>query len=98
MFKKTILELEQTNKTLTAKKDEETFALRKNLDLMDKREEVFNPELSKLQSESRELESKMKLLESENNKLLEKLQETKSDLIQNRLRNRTENNLLQEKL
>ena len=52
MFKKTILELEQTNKTLTAKKDEETFALRKNLDLMGKREEVFNTELSKLQSES----------------------------------------------
>jgi len=55
MFEKTILELEQTDETLTAKKDEETFALRKNLDLMDKREDVFNIELSKLQSESREL-------------------------------------------
>ena len=55
MFEKTIPELEQTNETLTSKKDEETFSLRKNLDLMDKREDVFNIELSKLQSESREL-------------------------------------------
>jgi len=81
MFEKTILELEQTNETLTAKKDEETFALRENLDLMDKRDEVFNTELLKLQSESRELESKIKLLEIETNKLFEKLQETESDLI-----------------
>jgi len=81
MFEKTIPELEQTNETLTSKKDEETFSLRKNLDLMDKREEMFNTELSKLQSESRELESKIKLLESETNKLFEKLQETESDLI-----------------
>ena len=94
MFEKTILELEQTNVTFTANKDEEIVALRKSLDLMDKREEVVNTELSQLQSECQELESKIKLLESENNKLLEKLLETESDLVQNRLRNSNENSML----
>jgi len=98
MLEKTILELEQANEVLTAKRDEETFTLRKNLDQMNKREEVLNTELSKLESESRELESKTKLLESENNKLLRKLQKTESELVQNRLRNSTKNSQLQEKL
>ena len=98
MLERTILELEQANEVLTAKRDEETFTLRNNLDQMNKREEVLNIELLKLESESRELESKIKLLESENNKLLRKLQETESDLVQNRLRNSSENSLLQEKL
>jgi len=94
MLERTILELEQANEVLMAKRDEETFTLRKNLDQMNKRNEVLNTELSKLESESRELKSKIKPLESENNKLLRKLQETESDLVQNMLRNSTENSLL----
>ena len=41
-------------------------------ELMNKREEVFNTDLSKLEEESRELELKIELLVSENNQSLEK--------------------------
>ena len=90
-FKKTIQELERANEILTFEQDKITFALSRDVDmlkeLMNKREEVFNTDLSKLEEESRELEHKIELLVSENNQLLEKVHNAESDLVQNRHRN-----------
>ena len=62
------------NEVFTCEKlkiDEKVLVLCNELDtlkeLMNKREEVFNTDLSKLEEESRELELKIELLVSENN-------------------------------
>ena len=67
-------ELGHMNEVLTCEKlksDEKVLVLCNELDtlkeLMNKREEVFNTDLSKLEEESRELELKIELLVSENN-------------------------------
>ena len=49
-------------------------------DLMNKREEVFNTDLLKIEEESRELTFKIELLVKENNRLLEKVQKPKLTL------------------
>ena len=54
---------------------------------MNKREEVFNTDLSKLEEDSRELKLKIELLVKEKNQLLEKVQKAETNLIQNRHRN-----------
>jgi len=90
-LKKTIQELEQAKDILTSEQDKKTFALSRDVDmlkeLMNKREEVFNTDLSKLEEDSLELQLKIELLVSENNQLLEKVHMVKSDLVQNRYRN-----------
>jgi len=82
------------NEVLTCEKhksDEKVLVLCNELDtlkeLMNKREEVFNTDLSKMEEESRELELKIELLVSENNQLLKKVHKAESDLVQSRHRN-----------
>ena len=86
-------ELGHMNEVLTYEKlksDEKVLVLCNELDtlkeLINKREEVFNTDLSKLEEESQELELKIELLVSENNQLLEKVHKAEFDLIQNRHR------------
>jgi len=54
-----------------SEQDKKTFALSRDVDmlkeLMNKREEVFNTDFSKLEEESRELELKIELLMREDN-------------------------------
>ena len=87
-------ELGHMNEVLTCEKlksDEKVLVLCNELDtlkeLMNKREEVFHTNLSKLEEEFRELELKIELLVTENNQLLEKVHKVESDLVQNRHRN-----------
>ena len=81
-------ELGHINEVRTCEKlkiDEKVLVLCNELDTlkgqMNKREEVFNTDLSKLEEESRELELKIELLVSENNQLLEKAHKVESDLV-----------------
>ena len=87
-------ELGHMNEVLTCEKlksDEKVLVLCKQLDtlkeLMNKREEVFNTDLSNLEEESRELELKIELLVSEKNQLLENVHKAESDLFEKRHRN-----------
>jgi len=51
---------------------------------MNTREEVFNTDLSRLNSESLDLKVKVESLASKNNQLLEKAHKAEFDLLQNR--------------
>jgi len=80
-------ELGHMNQVLTCEKlkiDKKVLVLCNELDtlknLMNKRAEVFNTDLSKLEEESRELKLKIELLVRENNQLLEKVQKPKLTL------------------
>jgi len=73
------LKLEHVNEVLKCEKlkaEEEALALCKDLstlkNLMNTREEVFNTNLSRLNSESLDLKLRLESLVSENNQLLEK--------------------------
>jgi len=90
ILEKTKQELEQANEILMSEQDNITFALGRDVnmlkELMNKREEVFNTDLSKVEEESRELELKIELLVSENNQLPKKVHKAESDLVHNRHR------------
>jgi len=79
------------NEVLTCEKlkiDEKVLVLCNELDtlkdLMNKRDEMFNTNLLRLNRESLDLKLKVESLVSENNQLLKKAHKAKSDLIQNR--------------
>ena len=87
MLERNKLELEHVNEVLKGEKlkaEEEALTLCKDLDtlkdLMNTREEVFNTDLSRLKSESLDPKLRLESLVSENNQLLEKAHNAKSDL------------------
>jgi len=86
-LKKDVRKLEHTNEILESEKlkvDKETLVLYEDLDkfkeTLSVREEVFNTNLSKLESESLQLKQRIESLVCENSQLLEKLKKAESDL------------------
>jgi len=68
--------------------DENTLGLYEDLDKLNEtlnmRQQVFNANLSKLESESLQLKQKIEFLICENHQLLERLKMAKSDFTSNR--------------
>jgi len=90
-LKKDVRKLEHANEILKREKlkvDEETLVLYEDLDKLKEtlsvREEVFNTNLSKLESEFLQLKQRIEALVCENNKLLEKLKKADSNLTTNK--------------
>jgi len=90
-LKRDIKELEHENKILKSEKinvDKKTLVLYEDLnklkDTLSMKEEAFATNFTKLESESLELEQKVKSLLVENSKLLENLKQVESDFTANR--------------
>jgi len=83
--------LEHENQVLKSERfevDKKTLVLHEDInklkETLSMKEEVFNTDLSKLESESLQLKWRLEVLICENSQLLKKLKQAKSDLIANR--------------
>ena len=89
-LKKDVRKLEHANEILKCErlKVDETLALCEELDMLKEtlsmREKVFNINLSKLKSESVQLNQRIESLVCENSQLLEKLKKVEFDLTENK--------------
>jgi len=95
-LKKDVRKLKHANESLKCEKlnmDEKTLILYEDLgklkETLSLREEMFNTNLSKQESESLQLKQKIEYLICENHQLLERLKKAESDLTANRRWNRS---------